>query len=120
CVLLYFLLRGARCEAHPSGIRRGHEPLYIVKIIWEALRSQESARPGGTVATTARWTADELAAFQAGLTPQSLSAIMRSSWTWDDRALRRDLSRLLTGLTAVRELDPGGDVHRVVRGRTLQ
>jgi alkylation response protein AidB-like acyl-CoA dehydrogenase len=72
------------------------------------------------VATTARWTADELTAFQAGLTPQSLSAIMRSTWTWDDRALRRDLSRLLTGLTAVRELDTGGDLRRLVRGRTLQ
>jgi alkylation response protein AidB-like acyl-CoA dehydrogenase len=72
------------------------------------------------VATTARWTADELDAFQAGLTPQSLSAIMRSTWTWDDRALRRDLSRLLTGLAAVRELDNGGDIHRLVRGRTLQ
>lgn len=72
------------------------------------------------MATTARWTADELTAFQAGLTPQSLSAIMRSTWTWDDRALRRDLSRLLTGLTAVRELDTGGDLRRLVRGRTLQ
>jgi alkylation response protein AidB-like acyl-CoA dehydrogenase len=72
------------------------------------------------VTKTARWTADELAAFQAGLTPESLSAVMRSTWTWDDRALRRDLARLLTGLTVVRELDAGDDIHRLVRGRTLQ
>jgi alkylation response protein AidB-like acyl-CoA dehydrogenase len=72
------------------------------------------------VTETTRWTADELAAFQAGLTPESLSAIMRSTWTWDDRALRRDLARLLTALTAVRELDAGSDIHRLVRGRTLE
>ena len=67
-----------------------------------------------------RWNDDELAAFEAGLTPENLSAIMRSTWTWDDRALRRDLARLLTALRAVRELDTGGDVHRLVRRRTLQ
>jgi alkylation response protein AidB-like acyl-CoA dehydrogenase len=72
------------------------------------------------VTKTARWTADELAAFQAGLTPESLAAVMRSTWTWDDRALRRDLALLLTALTAVGELDTGGDIHRLVRWRTLQ
>ena len=44
---------------------------------------------------------------------------MRSTWTWDDRALRRDLARLLTTLRAVGELEPGGDVHRLVRRRAL-
>ena len=55
-----------------------------------------------------RWSDEELTAFEAGLTPENLSAIMRSTWTWDDRALRRDLARLLTVLRAVRELDDGG------------
>ena len=64
-----------------------------------------------------RWNDEELAAFEAGLTPENLTAIMRSTWTWDDRALRRDLARLLTALRAVGELEPGGDVHRLVRRR---
>jgi hypothetical protein len=34
------------------------------------------------------------------LTAESLSALMRSTWTWDDRALRRDLSTLLVQLDA--------------------
>lgn len=34
------------------------------------------------------------------LTADSLSALMRSTWTWDDRALRRDLSTLLVQLDA--------------------
>ena len=66
-----------------------------------------------------RWNDEELAAFEAGLTPENLTAIMRSTWTWDDRALRRDLARLLTALRAVGELEPGGDVHRLVRRRAL-
>ncbi|WP_406276646.1 acyl-CoA dehydrogenase family protein [Nocardia sp. NBC_00881] len=41
------------------------------------------------------------------LNEETLSALMRSTWTWDDRALRRRLSELLTGLTAVRELRVG-------------
>ncbi|MCX4095713.1 acyl-CoA dehydrogenase family protein [Nocardia sp. alder85J] len=45
--------------------------------------------------------------YLATLTEESLSALMRSTWTWDDRALRRRLSELLTGLTAVRELRVG-------------
>ena len=36
------------------------------------------------------------------LTPESLSALMRSTWTWDDRALRRDLAALLVDLSAGR------------------
>ena len=68
---------------------------------------------------TARWSDEELAALSDGLTAENLAAIMRSTWTWDDRALRRDLARVLTGLTAVRELTPGSDIHELVRGRTL-
>jgi alkylation response protein AidB-like acyl-CoA dehydrogenase len=42
------------------------------------------------------------ATFEAQLNPDSLSALMRSTWTWDDRALRRDLSDLLVAVTAAR------------------
>jgi alkylation response protein AidB-like acyl-CoA dehydrogenase len=69
---------------------------------------------------TGAWSDEELAAFEAGLTAQNLTAIMRSTWTWDDRALRRDLARLLTSLQAVEELDSDSDVHRLVRRRTLR
>ncbi|MEU1526566.1 acyl-CoA dehydrogenase family protein [Nocardia rhamnosiphila] len=41
------------------------------------------------------------------LNEESLPALMRSTWTWDDRALRRRLSELLTGLTAVGQLRSG-------------
>ncbi|MEE6174945.1 acyl-CoA dehydrogenase family protein [Mycobacterium sp. 050134] len=34
------------------------------------------------------------------LTPDVLSTLMRSTWTWDDRALRRDLSDLLVRVDA--------------------
>lgn len=44
-------------------------------------------------------------AFEPFLTPDALSALMRSTWTWDDRALRRDLSVLLVGLDAARAAD---------------
>jgi alkylation response protein AidB-like acyl-CoA dehydrogenase len=37
---------------------------------------------------------------EALLTPDALSALMRSTWTWDDRALRRDLAVLLVDITA--------------------
>ena len=39
------------------------------------------------------------------LSPERLSALMRATWTWDDRALRRDLSELLADLTATRYLN---------------
>jgi hypothetical protein len=68
----------------------------------------------------APWNDEELDAFEAGLTPENLSALMRSTWTWDDRALRRDLAGLLTRLRAVSALVPGGPVHGLVRRRTLQ
>lgn len=41
------------------------------------------------------------------LDEETLSALMRSTWAWDDRALRRTLSELITGLVAVRELRLG-------------
>ncbi|QIX53779.1 acyl-CoA dehydrogenase family protein [Rhodococcus sp. DMU1] len=41
------------------------------------------------------------------LTAESLSALMRSTRTWDDRALRRRLSVLLVQLEAVRQLRSG-------------
>jgi alkylation response protein AidB-like acyl-CoA dehydrogenase len=41
-------------------------------------------------------------AFDELLTSDALSALMRSTWTWDDRALRRDLATLLVDLDAVR------------------
>ena len=34
------------------------------------------------------------------LSPERLSALMRATWTWDDRALRRDLSELLADMMA--------------------
>lgn len=42
------------------------------------------------------------------LTPEPLSALMRSTWTWDDRALRRDLSALLVRLDAARLVGEAG------------
>jgi alkylation response protein AidB-like acyl-CoA dehydrogenase len=43
------------------------------------------------------------------LTAELLSALMRSTWTWDDRALRRDLSELLIRVDAARLVAAGGD-----------
>jgi acyl-CoA dehydrogenase len=39
------------------------------------------------------------------LTPQYLAALMRATWTWDDRALRRDLSALIAEAMAVDSLN---------------
>ena len=39
------------------------------------------------------------------LSPERLSALMRATWTWDDRALRRDLSELLAGMMATGHLN---------------
>lgn len=52
--------------------------------------------------------------FEDALTPGALSALMRSTWTWDDRALRRDLSALLVELSAAR-----GDVTQDAIGTAL-
>ncbi len=39
------------------------------------------------------------------LSPERLSALMRATWTWDDRALRRDLSELLADMLATGHLN---------------
>jgi acyl-CoA dehydrogenase len=67
------------------------------------------------------------------LTPQYLSALMRATWTWDDRALRRDLSALIAEAMAVdslnrsaaRKIDggqpagPERSVAKLMHGRNL-
>jgi Acyl-CoA dehydrogenase, middle domain len=49
-------------------------------------------------------------AFEDQLTPDGLSALMRSTWTWDDRALRRDLSVVLAAVDAARFAASTADV----------
>lgn len=39
------------------------------------------------------------------ITPEHLSALMRATWTWDDRALRRDLGELLVDFAATAALN---------------
>ena len=53
--------------------------------------------------------------FEKVLTPDTLTALMRSTWTWDDRALRRDLSSLLVDLAAAR-----GDIADEAIAKTLR
>jgi alkylation response protein AidB-like acyl-CoA dehydrogenase len=67
------------------------------------------------------------------LAPQYLSALMRATWTWDDRALRRDLSALIAEAMAVDSLNrsaarkveagqpagPERSVAKLVHGRNL-
>ncbi|ARE37762.1 acyl-CoA dehydrogenase (plasmid) [Rhodococcus sp. BH4] len=67
------------------------------------------------------------------LTPDSLAALMRATWTWDDRALRRDLSEFLAESMAVAALNeqsartlavggtPGAErsVAKLMQGRNL-
>ena len=53
-----------------------------------------AAQAGSTISTQPE--------FEDALTPDTLSALMRSTWTWDDRALRRDLSALLVEVVAAR------------------
>ena len=53
--------------------------------------------------------------FEDSLTPDKLTALMRSTWTWDDRALRRDLSSLLVDLAAAQ-----GDIADDVIATTLR
>jgi alkylation response protein AidB-like acyl-CoA dehydrogenase len=60
-------------------------------------------------------------AFEELLTPDTLSALMRSTWTWDDRALRRDLAAVLVDVEAARSA-AGGDANEhaeTLRGRAL-
>ncbi len=75
-----------------------------------------------------RWTEQDAVDFERTLTPESLSAIMRATWTWDDRALRRDLSQLLVDLAAARAVEvtlpkalaAAVPVHRLLRWRNLE
>lgn len=67
---------------------------------------------------TVTWTEQDLISLGEGLTADNLAAIMRSTWTWDDRALRRDLALILTDLSAVASLKSGTDLHRLARART--
>jgi alkylation response protein AidB-like acyl-CoA dehydrogenase len=48
------------------------------------------------------------------LTADSLAALMRSTWTWDDRALRRDLSDLLVRLGAANRVSTHGDADESI------
>lgn len=49
-------------------------------------------------------TSHDIAEIDALLSPEALTALMRSTWTWDDRALRRDLAALLVDLGAAQLL----------------
>lgn len=51
-------------------------------------------------------------AFDELLDSETLSALMRSTWTWDDRALRRDLAILLVDLDAARSATSDGEDAR--------
>lgn len=53
--------------------------------------------------------------FENALTSDKLTALMRSTWTWDDRALRRDLSSLLVDLAAAQ-----GDIADEAIAKTLR
>jgi len=55
------------------------------------------------------------------LTPGALSALMRSTWTWDDRALRRDLAAMLVDMEAARSASSGDATEhaQALRGRAL-
>jgi catechol 2,3-dioxygenase-like lactoylglutathione lyase family enzyme len=57
--------------------------------------------------------------FEAALTSDELAALMRSTWTWDDRALRRDLSTLLVDLAAAQEAPPSHGIGATLRARSL-
>lgn len=61
-------------------------------------------------------------AFGRLLTPDTLSALMRSTWTWDDRALRRDLAVLLVAVdaaAAAAAADSEGSPQAQARAETL-
>ncbi len=52
--------------------------------------------------TSIQTTAVTDAALESALNAEDLFALMRSTWTWDDRALRRDLAALLVDLESAR------------------
>ncbi len=57
--------------------------------------------------------------FEEALTPDTLTALMRSTWTWDDRALRRDLSALLVEVAAARGDIADEAIAGTLRARSL-
>lgn len=57
--------------------------------------------------------------FEDALTPDTLAALMRSTWTWDDRALRRDLSALLVEVAAARGDVADASIGTALRARAL-
>jgi alkylation response protein AidB-like acyl-CoA dehydrogenase len=64
---------------------------------------------------------DPSSAFAKLLTPDTLSALMRSTWTWDDRALRRDLAVLLVDVDAADAAAKSDDSSQgQARARTLR
>ena len=56
--------------------------------------------------------------FEDALTADKLTALMRSTWTWDDRALRRDLSSLLVDVAAANGVTDEA-IARTLRARSL-
>jgi len=56
--------------------------------------------------------------FEAMLNTDQLTMLMRSTWTWDDRAMRRSLSSLLVRLAAARA-SRTGPIADVLRWRAL-
>ncbi|GAC1634726.1 MAG: hypothetical protein NVS4B6_00560 [Mycobacterium sp.] len=58
-------------------------------------------------------------AFEDALTADKLTALMRSTWTWDDRALRRDLSTLLVDVAAANGGIGDEAIARTLRARSL-
>jgi alkylation response protein AidB-like acyl-CoA dehydrogenase len=70
-------------------------------------------------AAQADWASSTHPAFEDALTADKLTALMRSTWTWDDRALRRDLSSLLVDVAAANS-DIGDEaIARTLRARSL-
>lgn len=63
--------------------------------------------------------ADVASTFADALDPDTLSALMRSTWTWDDRALRRDLSALLVHVAAANGPIDAPAVAAAVRATAL-
>jgi len=65
-------------------------------------------------------TTSEQQTFADALDPETLSALMRSTWTWDDRALRRDLGALLVQVAAANGTIADPAVAAAVRATALR
>jgi acyl-CoA dehydrogenase len=83
-------LTGVRVpDDHRLGEINGGWPVALTTLMNE--RATVGSEGGGAIAEA--------------LSPDRLSALMRATWTWDDRALRRDLSELLVDIMATRHLN---------------